>query len=126
MFDTEVSLYLVSRIRLARLQKTLAFSALPRLREYVKVRNREQGDYFAFSVVQITHREECPPELWLHLTRFVDGRSVIDFFEDEDLDEYIESYKQEGWLLASMVPNRTFRGTGESVWSELAGEAELG
>jgi len=46
---------------------------------------------------------------------------VIDFFEDAELDGYIEGYKQEGWAVASVKPNRTFRDSGESVWSELAG-----
>jgi hypothetical protein len=122
MIDVDVSLYLVSRARIARLQNTLAFSALPRIREFVKVRNREQGDYFAFMVVQVTHREG-PPELWLHLTSFVGGRSVIDFFEDAELDEYVEGYGQEGWILASVAPNRTFRDNGASVWMEM-GDAE--
>ncbi len=126
MVDVNVSLYLVSRERIARLEKTLTLSVLPRLREFVKLRNREQGDYFAFSVVQVTHREDGPPEIWLNLTSFVDGRSVADFIEDGELDEYIESYKQEGWTFASMAPNRTFKDTGESFWSELAASDEDG
>jgi hypothetical protein len=123
MIDVDVSLYLVSRARIARLEKTLAFSGLPRVREFVKVRNREQGDYFAFMVVQVTHREGGPPELWLHLTSFVGGRSVIDFFEDAELDEYVEGYRQEGWISASVAPNRTFRDDGTSVWMGM-GDAE--
>src|SRR5438874_13728858 len=107
MIDADVSLYLVSRARIARLQKTVAFAALPRVREFVKLRNREQGDYFAFTVVQVTHREGGPPELWLQLTTFVGGRSVVDFFEDGELDEYVAGYGREGWALASLVPNRT-------------------
>jgi hypothetical protein len=124
MIDAYVSLYLISRARLARLQKTIAFAVLPRLREFVKLRNREQGDYFSFTVVLVTHREGGPPELWLHLTKLVGGRSMADFIEDGELDEYIVGYKQEGWALASLVPNTTFRDDGESVWSELAGEEE--
>jgi hypothetical protein len=123
MIEAEVSLYLASRERLARLQKAVAFTVLPRVREFVKVRNREQGDYFAFTVVQVTHCEGGPPELWLQLTSFVQGRSVVSFIEDGELDEYVAGYKQEGWALASLVANRTFRGDGSSVWSELAGSA---
>ena len=123
MIEAEVSLYLASRERLARLQKVIAFPVLPRVREFVKVRNREQGDYFAFTVVQVTHREGGPPELWLQLTSFVGSRSVVDFFEDSELDEYVAGYKQEGWSVGSVTPNRTFRGDGSSVWSELAGSA---
>jgi hypothetical protein len=124
MIEAEVSLYLVTRVRLARLQKTIAFRVLPRLREFVKVRNREQGDYFAFSVVQVTHREGGSPELWLHLTNFAGGRSVVSFLEDGELDEYLDGYKQEGWTVASVVPNRTFRDDGSSVWSEMGGADE--
>jgi hypothetical protein len=120
MVDADVFLYLVSRSRIARLQKRLSFSVLPRLREFVKVRNREEGDYFAFSVVQVTHREDDVPELWLQLTSLVGGRSVVSFVEDDELDEFIESYKQEGWNLVSLVPNRTFRENGESIWSQMA------
>jgi len=119
MIESEVSLYLASRERLARLQKSVGFAALPRVCEFVKVRNPEQGDYFAFTVVQVTHREGGPPELWLQLTSFTGGRSVVSFIEDNELDGYIAGYKQEGWALASLVPNRTFRGDGSTVWSEL-------
>ncbi|MFM9960106.1 MAG: hypothetical protein ACKV2Q_02655 [Planctomycetaceae bacterium] len=126
MVDVKVSLYLVSHERIARLQKTLTLAVLPRRNEFVKLRTREQGDYFAFSVVQVTHREDGPPEIWLNLTSFVDGRSVADFIEDGELDEYIESYKQEVWTFASLAPNRTFKDTGESFWSELAASDEDG
>jgi hypothetical protein len=124
MINAEVSLYLVSRARIARLQKTVAFATLPRAREFVKLRNRTQGDYFAFTVVQVTHREDGPPELWLQLTTFVGGRSVVDFIEDAELDDCAEGYRQEGWVLSSVTPNRTFRDNGESVWSELPGAEE--
>ena len=100
MIETHVSLYLASRERLASLQKTLSFEALPRMHEFVKVRNREQGDYFAFSVMQITHCEGGLPQLWLHLTTVFDGRVKVSFLDDGELDEYVEGYKQEGWVLA--------------------------
>lgn len=116
MIDTKLFLYLASRERLARLSKIVKFAVLPRMHEYIKVRNRQMGDYFAFTVVQITHREDGPPELWMYLKSFVNGRSVIDFTVDSELDEYVRSYEQEGWELKSMVPNRTFRENGESVW----------
>jgi len=34
---------------------------------------------------------------------------MVSFLDDGELDEYVEGYKQEGWALASLVPNRTFR-----------------
>ena len=121
MIDVNLSLYLPSRMRLARLRKIVAFFALPRLRELVKIRNREQGDYFAFSVVEVTHREDGPPELWLFPTSKVNARSVASFFEDSELDEYVTGYEQEGWALASLV-NRTWDSEA-SVWG-LLGDAE--
>jgi hypothetical protein len=121
MIGTEVALYLVSRARIARLKKTIMFSSLPRVHEFVKVRNRKQGDYFAFMVAQVTHREGDSPVLWLHMTGLSNGRSVVCFFDDSELDEYVVGYQQEGWVLASLLPNRTFRDTGESIWSELPG-----
>lgn len=121
MIDAKVSLYLVSKARIVRLEKTVAFAALPRAREFVKLVNREQGDYFAFTVVQVTHREGGAPELWLQLTSFVDGRWAVDFIEDAELDDYAAGYRREGWEVASAVPNRTIRDDGVSVWSQLAG-----
>lgn len=110
MIDTEVSLYLASRARLARLRKVVAFAALPRANEFVKLRNREQGDYFAFTVVQVTHREGGFPEVWLRLISVVETRSFVDLFEDGELDQYVASYVQEGWTLESLVPNRALSG----------------
>lgn len=119
MIEADVCLYLASRLRLARLEKVVRFAVLPRVREYVKVRNHEQGDYFAFTVVQITHREDGRPELWLHLRTRARDKWVIDFFEDGELDEYVTGYELEGWVLASIVPNTTIGDDYDSVWSVL-------
>jgi hypothetical protein len=105
MIETNVCLYLHSHSRIALLEKTLSFQVLPRLQEFVKVKNREQGDYFAFSVVQVTHREDGIPELWLKLTACSESTSKVDFMEDEELDEYVAGYSQEGWKLASIKPH---------------------
>ena len=115
MIDTDICLYLASRVRLALLEKVVAFVALPRLGEFVKLRNCDQGDYFAFSVVQVTHREGGRPEVWLHLISSAVDQSSTNFFEDDELDELIASYDREGWSLTSLKPNRTFRGNGSSV-----------
>jgi hypothetical protein len=109
LIAVDVSLYLISRERIARLQKSVAFVALPRVGEFVKLRNREQGDYFAFSVVQVTHRDDGSPEILLRLTSSIDGQSVVSFIPDGELDEYLTGYEQEGWVRESCVPNRTFR-----------------
>lgn len=117
-------MYLVSRERIARLQKTLSFSVFPRLREFIKVRNRELGDDY-FQVVQITHREGDAPELWIHTTSFVDGKTLISFFPEEELEEYITGYEKEGWALVSQKPNKIFREDGSSIWSDIAASLTL-
>ena len=124
MVEAQVSLYLASHARLARLEKTVAFMALPRIREHVKLRNRELGDNFAFTVVQITHREDSLPELWLHSMSFINGRSVVDFFQDAELEEYIKSYQAEGWIMKSLLPNRSIGKDEYSHWSDLAPDGE--
>jgi hypothetical protein len=117
MIEVDVCLYIASHARVARLQKLLGFVVLPRLGEFVKIRNREQGDYFAFTVAQVTHKEGGPPELWLELTTAVGDRSMVDLFEDSELDEYVASYLREGWTLASVVPNRMQLGNPNSSGS---------
>ena len=108
MIAAEVSLYLISMDTIALLQKTMMFSSLPRVGEFVKLNNRQMGDYFSFSVEQVTHREDDMPTLWLHLIRKSNGTTTVDFIATEEIPEYIDSYKNEGWCLISKRPNRTF------------------
>jgi hypothetical protein len=115
MVQANVSLYLISRQRIARLEKIVRFPVLPRTGEFVKVTNREKGDYFAFTVVQVTHRESRPPELWLKLIATENGRSVVSFIEEDELDDYVVSYRKEGWTVGSVAPNRTVRPDGTEL-----------
>jgi hypothetical protein len=105
----DVAMYLATPKRLVRLTKRLSFCTLPRLNEFIKIKNQSLGDYFAFLVVQITHKEDGVPELWIHTSIFLNGRTRISFWPEEELDEWIASYEEEGWELQSDVENRMFR-----------------
>ncbi len=97
MISVSISLYLESTTRLARLEKIVEFHALPRTDEYVKLRNREMGDYFAFQVTQVTHRE-----LGLVNIRLREPLGDSDDRRDEaELDEWIQSYIRESWTHCS-------------------------
>ena len=117
----DVAMYMATPKRLVRLTKRMSFSTLPRLNEFIKVKNESLGDYFAFLVVQVTHKEDGSPELWIHTSSFVDGRSQISFWPEEELDDWISSYAKEGWELQSDVENRTFREDNGSTCLEFSG-----
>ena len=123
-FQAEVSMYLVSRQRIVRLQKTLAFDVFPRSREFFKVRNAKMGDYVAYQIVQVTHREGLIPEIWIYATSLEDGKTSVAFFEDDEIDEWTESYVTEGWQLCSSKPNRTFNDDGMSIWSKISSDPD--
>lgn len=91
------TLYWISDQRIACLSKQLDLPVLPRTGEFIKIRNQELGDYFAFKVTEVTHREEDIPDIKLR----------IDYYPEDDLpdDQYFESdvntYVAEGWTLES-------------------------
>ena len=120
MVEANVSLYLISRERIVRLQKLVSFHALPRLYEFIKVRNKEEGDYFAYQITQVTHREDDLPELWAMVTSFEQGRSIVSFFDDGELDRFSKSHSDEGWAIQSSKPNKVFKADGTSIWTEIA------
>ena len=69
------------------------------------------GNYFAFDVAEVTHIEGEAPDIMLALWKDEDR---YDLFEDEaELDEYIESYKEEGWTLRSIKENKLYRNNTE-------------
>jgi hypothetical protein len=115
--SVEVSLFLVSTERIVRLQKTLTLAAFPRLREFLKVRNASMGDYIAYQVVPVTHREDAIPEIWIHATSLEEGRTLVSFFKDDEIDHWADGYVAEGWRFCSSKPNRTFKDNGTSIWS---------
>jgi len=114
-------MYMATPHRLVNLTKRLSFHTLPRLQEFITIRNDTLGDYFAFMVVQITHKEGGIPELWIHATSYVDGRSQISFWPEDEFDEWITSYEKEGWQKQGDVENRTFREEDDSIWLRFSG-----
>ena len=104
------SIWLASKTRWAHLTKTIAMPVVPRVGEFVKFQNEREGDYFAWEVTQITHRESGDIEVWTHLFENIDDRGYS--FEDEpDFDEYFESYVAEGWRCdRGIMPNTRFQG----------------
>ena len=102
MVEVDAVMYLVSSERIARLEKCMPFSVMPRVGEFVKINNREEGDYFAFQVTQVTHRESSSrPEIWLRLMALVNGVSQEDLLSNEALDTFSKSYVVEDWTLVS-------------------------
>lgn len=107
-------IYLATKTRWAHLTKTVELSAVPRVGEFVKFCNEEMGDYFPFSVTEVTYRESGEVEVMTDLLDNIDGR-MYSFEEEKELDEYVVSYVNEGWLCERGIgPNRNFL-SGKSV-----------
>ncbi len=107
MVKTLVFLYLASESRLAFLEKEVQFHSLPREGEWLKLRNRDKGDYFAFRVQEVTHREGSLPEMMLDVLR--SSETEYELFDEQELDEYIASYIAEEWLLKSCKENTRYK-----------------
>jgi hypothetical protein len=107
--DVQVSIWLASKTRWVHLTKTIAFPAVPRVGEYLKLRNAAQGDYFAWKVSQITYREAGEIAVWTELLNNIDDRGYS-FEEEAAFDDYLQSYLAEGWATKHGVkPNRRFK-----------------
>ena len=94
--DVEVSIYLATRTRWAHLTKVVSLAAVPRVGEFIKLRNRELGDYFGFAVTEVTYRECGGIEVMTGLLDNVENR-LYSLEEEHELDEYVTSYLNEGW-----------------------------
>jgi hypothetical protein len=104
--DVEFSIWLASKTRWVHLTKTIAMAAVPRVGEFVKFRNQQMGDYFAWQVSQVTYRERGEIEVWTELLNNDDDRGYS-FEEETEFDEYYQSYLAEGWQAEHGVrPNR--------------------
>lgn len=94
----DATLYWVSDQRIARLSKQLDLPVLPRTGEFIKIRNQVLGDYFAFEVTEVTHREGRIPEIRLRIN-YHPGDDLPD---DQSLESDINTYVAEGWFLESL------------------------
>ena len=108
--DIDFSIYLATPTRWVHLRKTISFPTVPRKGEFVKFRNEKLGDYFAFEVMEVTNRESGQVEIQTDLLDNVDQR-MYSFEEEEEFDEYFQSYRSEGWRCErGVVPNKRVAG----------------
>ncbi len=94
--DIKFSIYLASKTRWVHLTKIVSLPAMPRVGEFVKFRNAEMGDYFAFEIAEITYREGGVVEAMTELLDNIDNR-MYSFEDESEFDEYVASYLNEGW-----------------------------
>ena len=106
MITSIVHLYLLSEETTAFLRKEIDFPVLPRTDEWIKLKNEEMGNYFAFKIYEVTHREGALTELTLQ--PLMSG-SNYDYFSKKELVEYIASYTSQGWEHVSSSRNTTFK-----------------
>jgi hypothetical protein len=107
--DIEVSIWLASKTRWVHLVKTIALPVMPRVGEYLKFRNAEQGDYIPWKVTQVTYREGGETAVWTELLDNIDDRGYS-FEEEAEFDSYLQSYLAEGWNSGrGIVPNRRYK-----------------
>ncbi|HEX5103224.1 MAG TPA: hypothetical protein VFV87_05405 [Pirellulaceae bacterium] len=95
-FEIQCSIWLASKTRWAHLTKLVRLASVPRVGEYLKFQNHEQGDYFAWRVSQVTYRESGEIEVWTELLDNIDDRGYS-FDEESEFDSYFQSYVGEGW-----------------------------
>ncbi len=108
--DIDFSIWLASKTKWAHLTKLISMPVVPRVGEYVKFRNAQMGDYFGWKVSSITYRECGPIEVLTELLDDIDGRRYS-FEEEQEFDEYFNSYLVEGWRCERGIgPNSQYRG----------------
>ena len=99
------SIWIASKTRWAHLEKDIDIDWIPRVGEFVKFENRSLGDYYAWKITEVTHREGCLTEVATELLDNVDRRGYS-FDEEDEFDEYYQSYLNEGWECAHGIgPN---------------------
>jgi len=78
----EFSIWIASKSKLAHLSKEIELNVLPRVGEFIKFKNDEVGDYFAWEIRQITYHELGRIEIWTELLNNHDNCGYS--FEDEE------------------------------------------
>jgi hypothetical protein len=110
--DIEFSIWLGTTTRWAHLIKVIDMPVVPRVGEFMKFQNAVVGDYFAFRISEVTHREGGRIEVCAELLNNIDNR-IYSFEEEAEFDEYFTSYLAEGWQCPRGVgPNRRLAGAG--------------
>lgn len=76
--------------------KCTSTSLVPRVGEFMKFYNKEQADYFAWRVTQVTYRESGEIEVWTELLDNLDNRGYS-FETEQEFDDYFNAYVAQGW-----------------------------
>jgi hypothetical protein len=111
LVNVEFSIWMATKTRWAHLTKVIPMPVVPRVGEFMKFRNAEHGDYFAWRVTQVTYRERddaIAVEIHTELLDDVDQRGYS-FEAEADFDEYMNSYVREGWTSQGIRPNRRYK-----------------
>ena len=105
-------IYLATKSKWAHLSKTIEMQIVPRIGEHVKFNNNDMGDYFGFTVLDVTYKESGEIEIITDLLENIDNRMYSFGDEDEDeFNDYYTSFIREGWNCARGVgPNRRYQG----------------
>ena len=104
-------IYLATKSKWVHLTKTIDMPTVPRVGEYVKFKNDEMGDYFGFKVTEVTYRETGAIEIMTEPLDFIDdGIHSFDDEDEEEFEEYYDSYLQEGWSSERGIkPNNRYK-----------------
>ncbi|ENK2328142.1 hypothetical protein AB3A96_004251 [Vibrio vulnificus] len=97
MIEIEFSIYLASKKNWVHLVKNVHLPVVPRVGESVKFNNRIVGDYFSWTVNQVTYRESGMIEVTTELLDNTNNR-MYSFEEQDEFLEYYHSYLNEGWV----------------------------
>ena len=96
------AIYIESRTRRVRLEKSIKMSYIPRVGECMKFKNEEEGDYFGWRISSITYRERNN-EIYIMTEIMKTFGHIPDEESDkkeneEEFDSLYSSYIKEGWI----------------------------
>lgn len=92
--------------KIATLKKLSMFPFLPRIGETVENPNDDIGSYFSFTVINVDHKVEATPEVWLTMKKVEYDNLVDDYWPEDCFDEDVNSYIENGWELVSSMENK--------------------
>lgn len=97
MHIANVRLYLRSQTKIALPSKNVQFAFPPRAGEWIKLKNSTLENYLSIRIEELTHIEGEKADVMLEALPL----------PEEELEEYVDSYKTEGWTLESLKLQRT-------------------